>query len=299
MPDSIITQARANFHASLVSESGPLCLLSENGKLCMASNADRSQATSREISLAIAEELGAVGRKQKPSGQTMGSKFESAVHSFLAECLPHLDVIRPGPWKFLNVGGSRRSDQLAAYFPYRHLGDLAHEISNHPELLSVLGNLYAVSPDVLVVREALSDSAINEFETVVDGHSALLTPLRAANNTSESLPTPAFIHAVISCKWTMRSDRSQNTRAEALNLIRNRKGRTPHIVAVTAEPSLSRIASIALGTGDIDMTYHFALPELERAVEIVGNDESQTLLKTLVEGDRLRDISDLPLDLAV
>lgn len=97
----------------------------------------------------------------------------------------------------------------------------------------------------------------------------------------------------------MRSDRAQNARSEALNVIRNRKGRTPHITVVTAEPSPSRLASLALGTGDIDMLYHIALPELQKAVAEVGNDEAITMLNILIEGKRLRDISDLPLDLAV
>lgn len=46
------------------------------------------------------------------------------------------------------------------------------------------------------------------------------------------------------------------------NLIRNRKGNLPHIVVVTGEPMPARIASLALGTGDIDCVYHFALYEL-------------------------------------
>ena len=70
-----------------------------------------------------------------------------------------------------------------------------------------------------------------------------------------------MLHASISCKWTIRSDRSQNSRTEALNLIRNRKGRVPHIAVVLFEPLPSRIASIAMGTGDIDCTYHGALYE--------------------------------------
>ena len=52
-----------------------------------------------------------------------------------------------------------------------------------------------------------------------------------------------------------------------MNLIRNRKGHTPHIVAVTAEPLPTRIASLALGIGDLDCVYHMALHELEIAVE--------------------------------
>lgn len=77
------------------------------------------------------------------------------------------------------------------------------------------------------------------------------------------------------------------------------QGRTPHIVVVTAEPTPSRLASLALGTGDVDTVYHFALPELVKAVEASGNDEAVSMLEILMGGKRLRDISDLPLDLAV
>jgi hypothetical protein len=107
------------------------------------------------------------------------------------------------------------------------------------------------------------------------------------------------VHAIVSCKWTLRSDRAQNARSEALNVIRNRKGRTPHIAVVTGEPVPSRLASLALGTGDIDMVYHFALPELIEAVESANGRDAINLLDALITGNRLRDISDLPLDLAV
>jgi hypothetical protein len=60
-----------------------------------------------------------------------------------------------------------------------------------------------------------------------------------------------------------------------------------------------RIASIALGTGDMDCVYHFALPELECAVAEVGSVNSQELLSTMISGKLLRDIADLPLDLAI
>jgi hypothetical protein len=88
-------------------------------------------------------------------------------------------------------------------------------------------------------------------------------------------------------------------RLEALNLIRNRKGHTPHIALVTAEPLPTRLASVALGTGDLDCVYHFALPELYRAVQDVGSEDQLDMLKGMVEGSRLRDISDLPFDLAI
>ena len=82
-------------------------------------------------------------------------------------------------------------------------------------------------------------------------------------------------------------------------MIRNRKGLTPHIVVVTGEPLPSRLSSLALGTGDIDCVYHFALYELIDAVKDTGAEDSVEILKILVEGKRLRDISDLPLDLAI
>jgi hypothetical protein len=98
----------------------------------------------------------------------------------------------------------------------------------------------------------------------------------------------------------MRSDRSQNTRTEALNLIRNRKGSTPQVVVVTFEPLPSRLASIAMGTGDIDCTYHTALDELLASAREFDDSGAQfELLEMLIKGQRLRDISDLPLDLAV
>ncbi len=61
----------------------------------------------------------------------------------------------------------------------------------------------------------------------------------------------------------------------------------------------SRLSSIALGGGDIDCVYHFALPELLEAVNELGLADSEEALKIMVNGHRLKDISDLPLDLAV
>ena len=97
----------------------------------------------------------------------------------------------------------------------------------------------------------------------------------------------------------MRSDRAQNSRTEALGLIRNRKGHLPHIAVITGEPLPSRLASLALGTGDIDCLYHFALYELIEAVKQTGAEDSIELMNILIEGKRLKDISDLPLDLAI
>jgi hypothetical protein len=144
-----------------------------------------------------------------------------------------------------------------------------------------------------VIRGLESDEKINAPETLVDNEVSRLASLRAANG---GLP---ILHASISCKWTIRSDRVQNARSEALNLIRNRKGKLPHVAVVTGEPLPSRLSAIALGTGDIDCVYHFALPELVAAVKELGHADSLESLNIMITGKRLKDISDLPLDLAV
>lgn len=286
--DSLLTVGRRTFQQALIA-SGALSI-DQNG---VPSNADKGQVSSKFIAERIASKLGASYGHAKLPGQQAGRLFEAAVKEFLEEVFPYFHSIRPGNWKIEHVGGSRAEYQVARYEPYRHLAELTSAIERDRTLSAVLGNSYEISPDVLVLRWPEDDAVINERKYLVDNNSGLRSIIRAANQHHE------IIHAVVSCKWTLRSDRAQNARSEALNVIRHRKGRTPHIVVVTGEPSPSRLASLALGTGDIDTVYHFALPELIEAVKELGNDEAETMLDTLVEGKRLRDISDLPLDLAV
>ncbi|MFJ5534501.1 NgoMIV family type II restriction endonuclease [Streptomyces sp. NPDC093261] len=283
-----LTAARKNFHDDLVGRQ-TLSLSPDD----VASNADSSQKTSVGIALSIAKVLSAQVIPKKLTGQRVGKQFEEAVEGFLKNTFPLLQSLRPGDWTIENVGGSRAEYQISKYEPYRHLADLARAIENDRNLASVLGNSYEISPDILVLRHPEPDDIINRDHNLVDSESGRYAVIRKANQ-----PQP-IVHAIVSCKWTLRSDRAQNARSEALNVIRNRKGRTPHIAVVTGEPSPSRLASLALGTGDIDTVYHFALPELIKAVEETQNDEAISMLHTLVAGKRLRDISDLPLDLAI
>ena len=45
--------------------------------------------------------------------------------------------------------------------------------------------------------------------------------------------------------------------------------------------------------------YHFALYELVEVVKETGAEDSIEMLQSLIEGKRLKDISDLPLDLSI
>lgn len=283
-----LTAARKNFHNDLTEKH--TLSLSPDG---VASNADSSQRTSVSIALSIAKDLSAQTIPKKLTGQRVGKQFEEAVEGFLSGTFPAFQSLRPGNWKIENVGGSRAEYQISRYEPYTHLADLANAIETDRNLAAVLGNSYEISPDILVLRKPEADETINRDSNLVDAASGRYAIIRTANQEQP------IVHAIVSCKWTLRSDRAQNARSEALNVIRNRKGRTPHIAVVTGEPSPSRLASLALGTGDIDTVYHFALPELIAAVQDTDNDEAISMLNTLVVGKRLRDISDLPLDLAI
>lgn len=275
-----LAQARSAFHAACL--AGPIT--STNG---IPSIADVANRPSREISVALIEKIGtSQNRIAKPAGQSAGAMFESACRDFIESCLAQLQHLRPG------VFAVEKGRQISLFDQYAHLDDLRSLADASRELKTLLGTDYLIKPDVVVTRAAAPDSEINRLAPLVDATIARQTALRQANGARTTL------HASISCKLTIRSDRVQNTRSEALNLIRNRKGRLPHIVAVTAEPMPSRIAAIALGTGDIDCVYHFALTEL---VAVLREQDRETLelVETMIEGQRLRDIADLPLDLVV
>ena len=284
--ESIIAKARKDYHLNLL-ESNVLTI-DNNG---ISSNADKSSELSKFIARHIAENLMAEVHS-KIQGQSSGAKFEQVNMEFLQATFPHLSNLRPGKWHIAKLG-NRSAIKTSSFVQYAHLESLSSFIKQNAELAASLGNDYMVAPDVVVYRDTEEDAAINANETIVDESVCNLSDLRRENNTFP------ILHASISAKWTIRSDRAQNSRTEALGLIRNRKGHLPHIVVVTAEPLPSRLASIALGTGDIDCVYHFALPELQEAVAASGAEDSIEMLNILVEGKRLKDISDLPLDLAI
>jgi hypothetical protein len=188
------------------------------------------------------------------TGDEPGGFLEGVVEAFLKRTLPRLDSSRP--WL---VGRKRL---VAAYEQYEHLGRLDELIKKNPVLRAEIGRDYVIKPDVCVGLE---------------GTGAAL-----------------FLHAAVSCKWTLRSDRAQNVRHEAVMLVRHRRGRLPHIVTVTSEPLASRIAALARGTGDVDAVYHVALDALQVATDACGTPEQSAILTELVTQRRLFDLAELP-----
>jgi hypothetical protein len=285
---ALIAVARDTFHRELVSRG--VLTVDKNG---VPSNADTGNKPSCAIGKLVAEKLKACLGEKLPA-QSAGKIFEELVCAFLSETFPRLQHLRPGKWQVYNLGNNN-TVKTSAFAQYEHLAHLAKVLNSDRELAAMLGNDYMVAPDIVVSRELCSDCEINERIEYVNDQICLKTDIRKSNGGQP------LMHASVSAKWTMRSDRAQNSRTEALNLIRNRKGHLPHIVVVTGEPLPSRLASLALGTGDIDCVYHFALYELLEAVKEYGMEGREDIveqLESLIVGKRLKDISDLPLDLS-
>lgn len=283
----LFVTARESFHENLISRG--VLTIDKNG---VPSNADAGNKPSCAIAKLVADKLGAQVGDKLPA-QSAGKVFEELICHFLIETFPKLQHLRPGNWNVFNLGNNN-AVKTSTFAQYEHLAHLAKVLDADRELATMLGNDYMVAPDIVVARELCSDSEINLHNEIVDNRVCLKADIRKSNGGQ------SLMHASISAKWTMRSDRAQNSRTEALNLIRNRKGHLPHIAVVTGEPLPSRLASLALGTGDIDCVYHFALYELLDAVKEYGKAGREDIveqLESLVDGKRLKDISDLPLDL--
>ncbi len=284
--DALIAEARKEYHSELL-RRGVLAINAQG----IATNADKDSAASVSIAKGIADRLLAE-TDERIAGQTSGKAFEEITMLFIKSTFPKLQHLRPGKWEIKKLG-NRSKIKTSAFAQYEHLAYLTELTKANRKLSAMIGNDYMVAPDIVVYRGLCTDEEINAPMIVVDDTLSKMADIRETNGGK------AILHASISAKWTMRSDRAQNSRTEALNLIRNRKGHLPHIVVVTGEPLPSRISSLALGTGDIDCVYHFALNELIAAVNDYGHDDIKEILNTLVEGKRLKDISDLPLDLSV
>lgn len=269
--------------------------------------ADGTSVNSRDIAYGIVDLLRYQSNTEILPGQSAGGGFEQITRDYLDAAFHMLEHIQPtGEFVY------RTHSPISDFEQYEHLAKLERLVDKliHDddqeirELASALGHEYVVVPDIAVERLPISDEKINENRKIIDptDEVAKLTPIRLSNSPDPKQPR-RILHASISCKWTIRSDRSQNARTEALNLMRNRAGTVPHICVITAEPLPTRIESIASGTGDIDACYHFAMHELKQTVETLaakGNsamEDQLDVLNALIDGRRLRDISDLPFDL--
>jgi len=195
--------------------------------------------------------LGSVPPTRTPPANP-GPLLEDRVRDHLAQELPRLDDNRR--WSV------RRGVPITAYAQFQHLTGITRAIAADPNLRVTLGTDYLITPDVTV--------------------GLLGTP---------TLTPHPWLHAAVACKWSIRSDRVQNIRHENRNMIAHRRGRLPHLITVTAEPLPSRLASIARGTGEVDVTYHLAYQELHQAVTTHGSATQKEEWAEVTGQGRVRD----------
>jgi NgoMIV restriction enzyme len=198
--------------------------------------ADVDSAESMRIAAGVLDALGVARDMTSDVPKDPGGPLEQAVHDHLASALAYRD-----PDRIWLVG---RGTVIADFDQYAHLSEIDELVRGNPELRITIGTDYLIRPDVTVGMGAVA--------------------------TASGLPP---LHAAISCKWTIRSDRVQNIRHECLQMIRHRRGRQPHLVTVTAEPLPSRLASIARGTGEVDAVYHIAYDAMAASVGANANPE--------------------------
>lgn len=198
--------------------------------------ADVDSAESLTIAAGMLDALGVDRDAASDVPRDPGGPLEQAVRDDLAGALTRLDTGRL--WLV------SRGTVITDFDQYVHLREVDALVRASPQLRTTVGMDYLIRPDVTV--------------------SLGMMP------TASGLPP---LHAAISCKWTIRSDRVQNIRHECLQMIRHRRGRQPHLVTVTAEPLPSRLASIARGTGEVDAVYHVAYDAMASSVTRLANSE--------------------------
>ncbi len=198
--------------------------------------ADVDSIESVRIAAGVLDELAVPRGTVSDVPKDPGGPLEQAVCDDLGWVLQRRDPQRG--WRVERGAVITRFDQ------YAHLSEVHALVRANPELRVTVGMDYLIKPDVTVSL--------------------------ARVRTASGLPP---LHAAVSCKWTIRSDRVQNIRHECLQMIRHRRGRQPHLVTVTAEPLPTRLASIARGTGEVDAVYHIAYDALEASVARNANPE--------------------------
>ena len=198
--------------------------------------ADVDNAESMRIAAGVLDVLGVANGVASVVPKDPGGPLEQAVRDHLAVALAD-----GHPGRHWQVG---RGTVITTFDQYSHLSEVDALVRANPELRITIGMDYLIKPDVTVALTGVP--------------------------TASALP---LLHAAVSCKWTIRSDRVQNIRHECLQMIRHRRGRQPHLVTVTAEPLPSRLASIARGTGEVDAVYHIAYDALAASVAENANPE--------------------------
>jgi hypothetical protein len=282
---SVLREARENFHAALL-KSGLLGLPGRGPQKRLpqrsSSDAEGKSATSAAVTQAIYDRIqsGSVP-SVRPADQISDTKFEQITRRFIQEAFRCLDVPLLGKRGYAPGRGTVPDSE-------RRLADLARSAEKNLGIAVLLCSGYVTAAEALMRGKPKSDQCYEAGKRSPDETAELRSGLGKRNNRH------TVVLGGISYLWTM-----DDIRPESPLAIRNLKGTTPHTAVATGESLPSRLASLTLGNSNIDCVYHFALPELIAALKNLATDDSVILVKIMVDEKRLKDISDLPLNLAM
>lgn len=279
-----IRKARCVFHEHICRD---ILRIDRKG---LATNADPTNSLSKEIACSLAIRLGAkCGRR--PAARGVINHFERICAEFVTRTTRALSMILPMALAVARTNALDSENIEASGHP--NLKQLAHLLLQRPlpKLLFNRGNF--ITPAILVFSlSPARDQFSGLMRPASEGHTGF------AYSRRKPLGLP-HLRASISCIWSMQSRMPQKLRPTEPD-GGNDPGNGPHHFGlITAEPLPSRLVLAASRPSDVNCVYHIALHELADAIEALkGHEDSRETLAMLIEGKRLRDISDLPLDLA-
>ena len=278
---------RKEYHKAICTE-----LISYQDGPGVTSSTDKTPTMSGELARRMISRLNCATGRRRLSPDTIRHHFTRLTKTFISQSLSALGRPIVGEWAVFTTGLHMAVDASGRQAT---VGDVQGVLTAYPRLRTELNRYCLITPDIIVARRVRHDDLKRlgwDF----------LREARKVQPTSASHKAVGYecpLYAVISCNWTIRGSPDEHASVEVLNLCRNGSGSTPHTMAVTFEPLPNRLASMAFATSDLDCLYHVALWELLEAIDEVGGSDHKEMVQALVQGRRLRDISDLPLDLAI
>jgi len=275
-----------------------LCGYRENGNPNTSDNNDRQ---SKDIGHALFRIL------DVPEGQVgptdAGAALEEAVRGHLASIRPDLEIQRSRPafhfeqYAHMSVFPTfRRSHSAAETSLARLLAaiDRVGDVNVHATLASELEQARA--------NLRLQDALVVELISHMPEEALLKVDVTVAETRPLGLP---IVHAAISSKWSLRTDRAQDCVSQGAKLVAQRRGRMPHFAVVTIEPRPAMLKILGDGSGSIDCVYHLNLPALTLAWESLAANQKHPetwspyrSFRRLVDQRRLRDYDDLVAEVA-
>jgi hypothetical protein len=262
---------------------------------------DRSQDHSVDMGRALFERLGVPPDQNEPGD--VGTRFEKLVVADLSERLeqlaPHLSV--------------QRSQAILNFEQYAHLQTiqtLSRTRPTLPDALSALNDAASVLPahhlsslerSLLQVVAAADEDAARARSLIdaVGNESSLRLDIAVHRPLALSGSVSPLNHLVagLSLKWSLRTDRLQDPISQAGRMAAVRRGRMPHVAAVTMEPRPSLLNMLARGSGALDCVYHPDLQALAEAIDDVcstpGQRWNRDEFHRLVDQRRIRDYDEL------